>query len=93
MIVILYFFIGLVVGYLIRNFKSLLKLADKLSEYMVFLLIFLLGFSVGGNDKIINNLSSLGIAAFVIVIGGMLGSLSTAKLVGKIFFKEDSNEK
>ncbi|PID27692.1 MAG: DUF340 domain-containing protein [Candidatus Cloacimonadota bacterium] len=89
MLVVLFFFTGMIGGFFFRNCKNILKLSDKISEYAVYILIFLLGLSVGTNDDIINNITSLGLYGLIIALGGLAGSLFTAKLVGKIFFKEN----
>jgi hypothetical protein len=47
----------------------------------------MLGLSVGSNDQIMQNLSSLGVEALVISLAGCLGSALAAWFIYKYFFK------
>lgn len=78
---------GIAVGYLLRKIEFLQKVG-KLISYTIYLLLFLLGISVGQNEEIIKNLSTLGIQAFLIAFAGTLGSVLAAWGVYHFFFKE-----
>lgn len=80
-------FAGIAVGYLARRFGPLQKIGKPIS-YTIFLLLFLLGITVGSNREIINNLSSLGGEALAIAVSATLGSLVAAWAVYRLFFKE-----
>ncbi len=54
----------------------------------IFVLLFLLGISVGINDKIIADFSNLGYSALLLTTGAVLGSLILAKVVFHYFFKQ-----
>ena len=64
-VVISIMFGGIAVGYLLRRVELLQKIGKPIS-YTIFLLLFLLGITVGSNREIINNLSSLGGQALAI---------------------------
>ena len=85
--VIIIMFAGIALGYLFRHKKILQKL-DKPISYTIYALLFILGFSVGGNNEIINNLPSLGGQALLLAFAGTLGSVLAAWLVYKLFFKK-----
>ena len=53
-------------------------------------LLFLLGISVGANESIVNNLTTLGGQALLIASAGTLGSVLAAWGVYHFFFKERS---
>ena len=78
---------GIATGYLFRK-VNLLQNIGKLIFFSVILLLFLLGLSVGANDTIVNNLSTLGFQAFLIAFAATLGSVLAAWLVYNLFFKE-----
>ncbi len=86
---------GIILGYFIHNKTALIKISDKLTSWSIYLLLFLLGIQVGLNDKIINNIHTIGIQATVITIGSLLGSLIFAYITYKLFFidKNKNNEK
>ncbi len=85
--------VGMVLGFFIGNKSSLIKINDKLITWSIYLLLFLFGISVGLNDKIINNIHSIGLQAAVITAGALLGSLICAYIVYKLFFQDKDNEK
>ncbi len=86
-IVIGIMFCGIALGYLFRKQTILQKLGKPIS-YTIYLLLFLLGLSVGGNNEIINNLPSLGSQALLLAFAGTLGSVFAAWLVYRLFFKK-----
>ena len=45
---------------------------------LIWVLLFLLGIEVGGNESIIRNLSTLGIEALLLTMGAVLGSILAA---------------
>ncbi len=78
---------GIVTGYFIRNFKNIVKIADKLTVWAIYLLLFLLGVAIGANELIMKNLPTLGLKALYISVGGVLGSVFTAWVIYHFFFK------
>lgn len=86
-IVIGIMFMGIALGYLLRKWELLQNLGGPIS-YTIFLLLFLLGVSVGANDAIVNNLLKLGGQAFLIAVAGTLGSVLAAAVVYHYVFKE-----
>ncbi len=79
---------GMVVGYFIRNREVLVKLNDKLTMWSIYLLLFLMGISIGANRTIVGNMASLGVTALIITVGGVLGSLLVAWIGYRIWFKK-----
>ena len=75
-------FCGIAVGYFFRKVEWLQKIGKPIS-YTILLLLFLLGISVGANESIVNNLTTLGGQA-------LLGSVLAAWGVYHFFFKERS---
>ena len=90
LIVIFLFVAGIVVGRLLRDKKTTRKNIDRLVSVAIFVLLFLLGISVGINDKITNDFSKIGYNAILLTIGAVLGSLILAKVVYHLFFKQSA---
>ena len=86
---------GIAIGYLIRNFKTLVKISDRLTMWSIYLLLFLLGIAIGGNEVIMKNLHFLGLKSLTITLGGIVGSVLLAWLAYHLWFKPkpNSNEK
>ena len=92
LIVILLFAAGIIVGRFIRNNRFARRGIDRLVTFAVYLLLFLLGISVGINDKIINDFSRIGYTAVLLTLGAVLGSLFLAKIVYHYFFELSAKE-
>ena len=60
-------FAGIAMGYLLRKIELLQKIGKPIS-YTIFLLLFLLGISVGANKDIVDNLATLGGQAFLLAV-------------------------
>lgn len=78
--------IGVIVGFLIRTRKRWVKLADRLTMWAIYLLLFLLGIAIGANEVIVKNLPALGFKALLISLGGVLGSVMVAWLAYRLWF-------
>ncbi|MEG1543493.1 MAG: LysO family transporter [Tannerellaceae bacterium] len=86
-IVIGIMFAGIFLGYLLRGVELLQRIGRPIS-YTILLLLFLLGVSVGANEAIVTNLSSLGGQALVLALAGTAGSVLSAWVVYHFFFTE-----
>lgn len=80
-------FSGIAVGYLFRRVEQLQHIGKPIS-YTILLLLFLLGISVGANQSIVANLTTLGGQAFLLALAGTVGSLLAAWGVYHLFFQE-----
>ena len=75
---------GIILGY---DFKERnLKFVQKLINYAIFLLLFLLGITVGANEDVMNNLYSIGLEALLITLAAIAGSVLCAWGVYRFFF-------
>lgn len=84
---------GVFIGHFLRNGKRVEKI-EKSTSITIFVLLFVLGLSVGSNNVIIDNLGRFGWQAAVIAMLGMGGSIIAARIVFQLFFKkgEEKNE-
>lgn len=76
------------VGYLFRERQNLAKHLDIIVNWAIFLLLFLLGVSVGTNKTILNNIDSILLTVIILTLGAVLGSVIIAYFTYKLFFKE-----
>lgn len=81
---------GIVLGYFLRTRKRLAAINDKFITYAIYLLLLLLGISIGSNKTIVANLPVLGVKALIVTIGAMVGSILLALLTYNLFFKNRS---
>lgn len=78
---------GIVLGYLLRARK--LKFIQRAITIAIFVLLFLLGLSVGTNDRIMNHLDTIGLDALIITAGAVIGSALCAWGIYKFYFAKD----
>ena len=75
----------------LRNW-SILQKTEKTISLTIFLLLFILGVSIGSNSLIVNNLGKFGWQAIILSTSGVLGSLIAARLVLQLFFKKGGKQ-
>ena len=63
---------GMLVGYLLRNKR--LSWIHRIITLLIWLLLFLLGIDVGGNEAIIRGLHTIGLEALAITLAAVIGS-------------------
>ena len=78
---------GMLLGFLLR--KQKLSGIHKVITVLIWLLLFLLGIDVGGNQKIINGLHTIGLEAIVITLAAVLGSVTAALALWYVLYKRN----
>ena len=81
---------GMLLGFLLR--KQKLSGIHKVITVLIWLLLFLLGIDVGGNQKIINGLHTIGMEAIVITLAAVLGSVTAAWVLWYALYKRKKEE-
>lgn len=79
----------MLLGFLLRAKQRIVSGNEKFITYAIYLLLFMMGVSIGSNEQIMNSLSTLGIVALIVSTGAIIGSILTGFLVFKLFFKND----
>lgn len=77
---------GMLVGYLLRN-QNLSKIHQVIT-LLIWVLLFILGIEVGGNEQIIKGLHTIGLEAIVLTLAGTFGSLIAAWLLWKALYPQ-----
>ena len=72
--------------------RIILQKTEKTISLTIFLLLFILGVSIGSNSLIVNNLGKFGWQAIVLAVSGVLGSLIAARLVLQLFFRKGGEQ-
>lgn len=81
--------LGIGIGWILHNKEKILKVSNELTNWAIYLLLFLLGLSVGTNEKILKNFHEIGLQAIIITIFAVMGSVLVSWLVYNLFFKRD----
>ena len=87
-LVISIMFLGVGLGFLFKNL-NLFSFLPKSITFTIYLLLFLLGITVGSNKDIVNNLASLGWQAFILAFFASIGSALAAFIIYKVFFAKE----
>lgn len=99
-IVILFIFLGIVIGYLLRKkvaacdrtkLEGVARWQGRIVTWLIWLLLFLLGIEVGSNERIISALPTLGVEALVLSVAATLGSCLLAWGLWRMVRKAGSN--
>ncbi len=77
---------GMLAGRLLAPQRRILVIASRGATWSLYLLILLLGLSVGSDGSVMAALGSLGAQAVVLCLGGILGSLLLSSIVSRRFF-------
>ncbi|MEE4177878.1 MAG: LysO family transporter [Bacteroides sp.] len=81
--------LGMLVGYSLRGKQKAISRIETAILWSIFLLLFFLGLSIGGNEVIVASLPKLGLNALIITLGGVAGSLLAAWVVWKLVFARE----
>ena len=70
---------GMCVGYLFRKRNT--AWIQSVITLLIWLLLFILGWETGGNERVVNGLHTLGMEALLLTLAGTLGSVVAAKIL------------
>lgn len=76
---------GMLTGFLLRKYR--LGFIHPAITFLIWVLLFLLGMEVGGNEAIIRGLHTIGLEALILTVGGTLGSVLAAKALWQLLEK------
>ncbi|HEY5510032.1 MAG TPA: LysO family transporter [Prolixibacteraceae bacterium] len=79
---------GILTGLVIIRKPNLHKVNNELMNWAIYLLLFMLGISVGTNKEVIDNLGKIGYEAVAIAFASITGSVLLAALLFKVLFKQ-----
>ncbi len=85
-IVLAIILVGVLIGSQIRNTNAP-AILSKLLNWIIYLLLLVMGVAVGGKERIVNNLSTIGLKAFIIATASVLGSIIFAYIIYRSIFK------
>jgi uncharacterized membrane protein YbjE (DUF340 family) len=85
--VLLVMLAGIAIGFVINRFPKAIRANDKLISWAIYLLLLLLGISVGLNNTIIQNLDKIGLQAAIITLGAISGSVLSLWLIYHLYFQ------
>ena len=81
LVIVLFFIAGIVLGRLLRGRRGVIGLADRLTMGSVYILLFVLGLSVGTNQQVLLHIGTLGVQAAILTAGAIAGSVLAVQLL------------
>ena len=75
---------GVLIGYILRNIRAI---------YIIFLLLFVMGLSVGSNPQVIQGLGTLGLLGIAISVVSIAGSVFLSWIVYRHLFKKEDDQR
>ncbi len=85
-------FLGVLIGKFCIKSPKAPEVLSKALNIIIYLLLLVMGIAVGGNEDIVNNLSTIGLKAFIITFGAVMGSCICAAIIYKKIFKKGGIE-
>jgi uncharacterized membrane protein YbjE (DUF340 family) len=79
---------GILVGLMIVSKPGLHRINNHLLNWSIYLLLFLLGISVGTNEEVIRNLGKIGYEAIAIAVASIAGSVLFSGLLYRFLFNK-----
>ena len=79
--------LGMGLGFLFRKGSRVLKKLDTWITWTIYVLLFVLGLSVGKNDTIVQNIHVIGMKALIITLAAIAGSIFVCWFVFLFFFR------
>lgn len=76
---------GTVFGAALRRHEKLIQVFDRALWGVIFLLLFLLGFSIGRNPQVMASLWELGLYAVLLALGSLFGSVVVTAWINRLF--------
>jgi uncharacterized membrane protein YbjE (DUF340 family) len=89
--VLLLMMAGILAGLWLGKFPLVMKINDKLISWAIYLVLFLLGVSVGTNKTVMQSLDSIGLQALLLTVGAVAGSVAMGWIIYRAFFHLNNN--
>ena len=83
---------GILIGYILRNIRAIPALVSKINIYIIVLLLFVMGLSVGSNPQVIQGLGTLGLLGIAISVVSIAGSVFLSWIVYRHLFKKEDDQ-
>ena len=81
---------GILIGFVFRRRQRFIHVIEKTAGFSIYMLLFLLGLSVGVNDSVISGFAKIGFNAIVIALSSVAGSIFFSFILYKTLFNPGS---
>ena len=79
--VLLFMVAGMAAGFLLRRRRRLFVVLDPATAWVVRLLLFLLGYGIGGDRELVARIPELGVTGLILAVSGVIGSVLAAPVI------------
>jgi uncharacterized membrane protein YbjE (DUF340 family) len=84
--------LGMLLGFLMRRKILFFSKVERWISLTIYLLLFLLGLTVGKNDVIVRNIHLIGMDALIITLAAIAGSVVLCWFVYHLFYRKKKIE-
>ena len=77
---------GMIIGFILKGRQKFAFVIEKTTGLSIYILLFLLGLSVGINDKVISGFGKIGFNAIVIGLSSVSGSVILSFILYRLLF-------
>lgn len=82
---------GILIGFFLRGRQRIVFVIEKATGFAIYILLFLLGISVGTNDRVLSNFGMIGFNAIIIALSSVAGSILFSFILYKVIFNRDKS--
>ncbi len=82
--------LGVPIGYALRKYSTAVAWGNRALSAVIYILLFLIGFSVGGNNEFLARLTELGVQGILIGILCALGSVLAVYILYAYICKKEN---
>ena len=79
---------GIGVGWFLRNKPRILRINSRLTDAVIFMLLFFMGISVGINEQLVTGFGQIGIQSIGLTLFAMAGSILITFVLVSLFMQQ-----
>ncbi len=83
---------GIITGWIFHHKATFLQWVSEFTNWAIYLLLFLLGLSVGTNKQILNSFDKIGYLSILITVFAVAGSILVSWITYHLFFKNNGGQ-
>ncbi len=87
--ILLFLLAGTGIGIIMRKVRGFSTATDKISTWLIYILLFIMGLLVGSDDRLMNHIGALGAQALLIAFFAILGSIFLSRITFRYFFRNE----
>ena len=88
-LILIFLVAGTLGGLMLRKVRRFSSSTDKISTWLIYILLFIMGLLVGSDNEIMDHIGAIGTQAITIALFAVFGSILLSGITYKLFFKNE----